>query len=190
MVRAVVIDTTVDHVLFTQRRLAGNEILFVELGTGMLTRTARFGPAFVGGEGRRVKLGAVHAARVVLNTHPDIVEIEFGGVGGVKDLLTRVANAKGLGNGVGVAVVFEDHRSATSLNKFHDGVDFRRRIARTRSDRDEAIIVELGQGEGVTLNTCEHIGGVARILDIGEQQRAADQRASFDAHVLDVLSEG
>ena len=71
-------------------------------------------------------MSPVHAARVVLDAHPDVVEIQFCGIGGVEDLFAGVANAEGFGDGVGVAVVFEHHGGATGLDELNDGVDFRR----------------------------------------------------------------
>ena len=74
-------------------------------------------------EGRWVNLSTVHSTRVVLNAHPDVVEIQFSSVSCVIDLLTSVANAKGFCNGVGVSIIFEHHRRSTRFNELNDGVN-------------------------------------------------------------------
>ncbi len=82
-----------------------------------------FAPAGVGVHGGQVKFGAVHAAGAFLHAHPDVVEVQFGGVHRVVQLPAAVLQSEGIGDVARIAEVFHHDDCATVFGELHDGFD-------------------------------------------------------------------
>ena len=132
---------------------------------------------------------AIHSTRCSLNAHPDEIVIQFWDVGCVIELVACITDTKGLCYGASKAVIFEHQSGTASFNKFDNSIDFRGGVPIICCDGDEAIFIELWQGECVTFNSGNDVGGVAWIFDVRKQQRAADQGTGLDSSVFEVRSE-
>ena len=179
-----------DPVVCTQARVFLAHHLAVNQGAGVRDGLRIFAPAGVGVHGGQVQFGAVHAAGAFLHAHPDVVEIQFGGVHRVVQLPAAVLQSEGVGDVAGVAKVFHHDDRATVFGELHDGLDFGGGVSVLGGEADQAVRVKLGQRKRVSLHACDDVGGVPGVVDVGQEEGAADQRTGFDPHGFQVFSEG
>ena len=156
----------------------------------MRDRLRILAPAGVGVHGGQVQLGAVHAAGAFLHAHPDVIEVQLGGVHRVVQLPAAVLQPEGVGDVAGVAKVFHHDDRSTVFGELHDGLDLGGGVSVLGGEANQTVRVELRQRKRVTLDARNDVRGVPGVVDVRKEKGAAHKRAGFNPHGFQVFPEG